>query len=474
MGKFAIRAALAADREELLCDSITLGIYRRLSWLARVARRPEPRRGVAGDIASLAGALRSLATSRRHASPNGRRSGAPRIVHLIGSLQPGGAERQLCNFLVEAHRRGHSVELLLIYDSTDEQGHFQHLLGEAGIPVRVAGRQLHPLVRIPSCQRPILRLIPSDFFVPAADILGDLLANPPDVFHSWLDHPNIWGGIPAVIAGVPRVVLSTRNVNPTNFPYLASPYMQPLYEALAESPSVRFINNSHAGARDYAEWLGLPPERFSVVLNGVQFDDLRRAGDEEVRAFRNSLGVTDDARLIAGIFRLSEEKQPLVFLEVIRRLALTDPQVHAVIAGVGPLQEDLEGFVREHDLGKRVFLLGRRPDVATILSASSLMLLTSRKEGTPNVLLEAQWLGCPVVSTRAGGAVDAVADGRSGLLVDVGDVDGLESAARELLGSQELARRMSEAGPGFVKARFDIDRMVDETLNVYEGWKDGA
>jgi glycosyltransferase involved in cell wall biosynthesis len=84
------------------------------------------------------------------------------------------------------------------------------------------------------------------------------------------------------------------------------------------------------------------------------------------------------------------------------------------------------------------------------------------------VLLEAQWLGCPVVATKAGGAVDAVSHEHTGLLVEVGDVEGLTAALLTLLNDKTKNDCYSDRGPKFIEAHFGLDRMVDETLRVYE------
>ena len=112
-------------------------------------------------------------------------------------------------------------------------------------------------------------------------------------------------------------------------------------------------------------------------------------------------------------------------------------------------------------------MLGRRADVTKIFSAAELKILCSRQEGTPNVLLEAQWLGCPVVTTRAGGAVDAVKDGETGFLVNVGDIDGLVESASRVLETPALRNSLSACGPAFIRNTFGVDRMVQETVEVY-------
>ena len=395
----------------------------------------------------------------------------PRIVHLIGSLQPGGAERQLCNCVIGTRRLGYDVSVILLFKPTGEHDHYGEILAKEGVSVRVAGETFNPrfeseLNKVPG-GKACLGSIPDEFCPFAIDVLGELLSDPPDVFHSWLDHPNVWSGVSALLANIPLIVLSTRNVNPTHFPYLASPYFHAMYKQFSRSPSVRFINNSHAGAEDYAIWLKMPKEAFKVVLNGVDFSDLSRASDQEITNFRNDLGIPASGKIIAGVFRLSEEKQPLIFLEVVRRICNRHSNVFAVIAGIGPLEHKLNKFIIDHELDGRIFHLGRRTDVGTIFSSATITLLCSLQEGTPNVLLESQWLGCPVVSTKAGGSVDAVSHVETGLLVDVGDIDGLENAALMLLENPSMRDSMARAGPAFIQNRFGMDRMVQETIAIY-------
>ena len=394
-----------------------------------------------------------------------------RVVHLIGSLQPGGAERQLCNCIIGQKALGMDVSVLLLSRAEGEHGHYEELLRGAGVKVRVAGEMFDPafdrVVREIDGIKKHLASIPPEFCPMTIDVFGELLMDPPDVFHSWLDHPNVWGGVGAMLARIPLVVLSTRNVNPTHFPHLASLYLQAMYQQFARSSAVRFINNSRAGADDYARWLGLPRDKFSVVLNGVDLSRISRAADDTIRAFREEIGVPHDARLVAGVFRLSEEKQPLTFLEVIRRLIERHDDVYVVVAGIGPYEESMREFIAKHGLVTRVLMLGRRADVTKIFSAAELKILCSRQEGTPNVLLEAQWLGCPVVTTRAGGAVDAVKDGETGFLVNVGDIDGLVESASRVLETPALRNSLSACGPAFIRNTFGVDRMVQETVEVY-------
>lgn len=395
----------------------------------------------------------------------------PRIVHFIGSLGAGGAERQLCNCVIGQRQRGYDASVLLMHEPVAENGHYYHLLADAGVPVTIVGASFHP--RFPEEVRGVpgglrsVRQLPQVCRPTILDLLGELLVRRADIFHSWLDSSNVWGGIAATLAEVPRMVLSTRNVNPSRFQNLDAPYNRRVYQSLLEYPGVQLINNSHAGAADYAAWLGIPQERVTVIHNGLDVSGLRKATGQEIAAFRTRLGIAADARIVAGVFRLAEEKQPLTFLEAIRGVVERCSDVVAVIAGIGPLEPEMRQFVSANGLDPNVVFLGRQSDLSTLYGAATLTMLASNKEGTPNVLLEAQWLGCPVVATRAGGSVDAVADGVTGFLVDIGDTVALQRSALAILQDPAQRESMVAKGPAFIQSRFSLDNMVLETLKAY-------
>ena len=396
----------------------------------------------------------------------------PYVTHCIGSLIPGGAERQLCNFAAEAVSRGENMRVLTVHELIGEHAHYENYLSRIGIYPKTAGSQLnetfHTLVsQMPKLEK-IFNQLPSFLFPSTIDIFGEMLINPPDILHTWLDHTNIWGGVAGLLANVPAIILSTRNVNPTHFPYLAHPAFKSWYQLLATSPRVHFINNSFAGAQDYAKWLNLPLDRFHVILNGVDLHNLQTPSPDIIQSFRLELGVPPNGNLVAGIFRLSEEKQPLTFVKVVVQAMKQLPHLHAAIAGVGPYESQVIQAIATSGVGNRFHMLGRRTDIPTILSAADVLLHTSRQEGTPNSLLEAQWLGCPVIATKAGGTVDAVQHNITGLLMDVNDVAALTQGLISLLKNKTLRKEFREAGPSFIKTHFSVKRMTDETLALYQ------
>tara|TARA_R110000868_G_scaffold10697_8_gene51973 strand:+ start:843 stop:2294 length:1452 start_codon:yes stop_codon:yes gene_type:complete len=400
-----------------------------------------------------------------------RTTNLPKTVHCIGSLGAGGAERQLVNLMTTLHERGHNDQTLLTINPLHgDDAHYSDLLASHDIeirtnnsPIREAGVEL---IRNNPETVDLLKHLPSSFNAWSLDLWVELSLLAPDVAHFWLDHSNIWGGPAALLAGIPAVVLSTRNVHPGNFPYLHTPYMRPWYEVLEQCPRVHFINNSHPGGDSYAEWLGVSPKRFDIVLNGVNLSQMHPLGETEQRDVRKQIGIPADAPAIVGAFRFSEEKRPLLFVETAAKAMAKFPDLHAVLMGDGPLRPDIEKRLDELGLKDRFHLLGRRSDLASIMSSMDVFLHTAWWEGTPNVVLEAQQLCLPVVVSDGGGSADAVDHEGTGLLVNREDEAGLAIALISILEDLDKWKKRAQRGPQFIAERFSIDRMINETLAV--------
>lgn len=392
-----------------------------------------------------------------------------RVTHYIGSLGPGGSERQLCNLVSRSAARGLSVRVLTAVEPTGNDGYYVDLLLAAGVVPIKAGASFHKRVQWAVANLPILKLIepiPGILRPHMLNVLGEIMTDPPHILHTWLDLTNIWASIAGLLAGVPAIVVSTRSVNPTNFPAISNPWFRDWYRLLTLSPRVHFINNSKAGAQDYAQWLGVPASRFRVIRNGVDLSSVVRPDAEALRTLRSELGIGADAKVVLGVFRLSEEKQPLLFQEACLKVLSRVPDAHVILVGSGAFENQLAETVARLRIGARFHLLGQRRDVHAIMAASDLLLLTSRLEGTPNVLLEAQWMGCPVVTTAAGGAVDALVPGKTGEIV-AGNVQAISNAVIDLLYDDARRGAMAQAAPRFVAEHFGVERMVDETLALY-------
>jgi len=397
-------------------------------------------------------------------APEGR---AWRVVQYIGALGAGGAERQLCNLTIGLAARGYAVDVVTMYEPVGELGHYRRLLAAHGLPVRRASHADWDDAVRRRVDWNLILAAPPETRDHVSCLVADLLVTRPDVLHCWLDAGNVIGAIAGLIAGVPRILLSTRNSNPTNFPRLNSPYMERWYRLLLRSRRVSLLANSHSGAASYAAWIGMPEDEIHVVLNGLRRQDLPEPTAAARAAARQALGLAEDASVVGGAFRLDTEKQPELFLDVVRRVTVDVKALHVLIAGTGPLEGRMREILRRDAMEGYVRLLGPRTDVERVFLASDVLLLTSTLEGCPNAVLEAQYLGVPVVATAGGGTTDAVMHDRTGFLAGVHDAPVLAAHLTRLLTDDGLRRRFAADAHTFVVEAFDLDRMVDLTALVY-------
>lgn len=201
------------------------------------------------------------------------------------------------------------------------------------------------------------------------------------------------------------------------------------------------------------------PERFAPVDG--EADGRTR---EEAAA---ALGLPRHATVVGSVMRLAPQKAPDALLRAVALASVAVPRLHLLIVGDGPLRQEVERLVRRLRLDDRVVLVGPRRDVPRLLAACDLFALSSAWEPFGIVYLEAAAMGLPVVGTAVDGAVEAVADGRTGVLVPPGDPVALARAIVRLATDPEGARRMGRAGRRHA-LQFGHERFVGGVAGVYE------
>jgi glycosyltransferase involved in cell wall biosynthesis len=160
--------------------------------------------------------------------------------------------------------------------------------------------------------------------------------------------------------------------------------------------------------------------------------DSRRFRPRPAGPARRRLGLEDRRRWLVFVGNLVPEKDPTAALEA---LALLPPEVGLLVVGEGPLRPELEARARRPELAGRVRLAGPVDHglVPDCLAAAEALVLPSRREGDPNVVLEALAAGRPVAASRVGGVPGLVAEGEQGFLAPPGDPAGLARAVERVL-----------------------------------------
>jgi len=212
-----------------------------------------------------------------------------------------------------------------------------------------------------------------------------------------------------------------------------------------------------ATATEVVEAFGLPRSMVVTIPNGVE--PARLEPPMPRTELRERLGLEPGTPLVLTVAALSEEKDPLSVVSVAQRLG-PGAAVFA-IAGDGPLRPIVEEAVARCDAGIDVRLLGQRSDIAGLLAAADVFLLTSRTEGLPGALIEAALIGVPSVSTSVGGVPETIVDGATGLLARAGHIDELSACVNKLIRDPTLRTKLGIAAKADAYARFTIGAVAD-------------
>jgi glycosyltransferase involved in cell wall biosynthesis len=399
---------------------------------------------------------------------------ASSIVMVSSTLRPGGAERQFASTAIGLSKHLPSSKSIKLYcrslDSSVGADFFLSELNKANICVSELNKNMDS-ADIGSVLEPkaILELLPDDLQSFSISLFKVLKIERPEVCHLWQDKTALAGIFAALLCGVPHIVLSLRSTRPDSRRRFRS-YQNDLYKNLLKAfpDRITIINNSYYGARDYEDWLGLKPGSVGVIHNGF---DVQKLQD------RANMEVPKDVKAKAGMFclgwvgRFTFEKKPSHWTETAIALANRYPYFRAMAAGNGPLLAEMQQKVYKAGLSQRITFLGVKDPVEPIIDNMDVLLLTSEREGLPNVLIEAQALGVPVVTVNVGGAYEAVDNNITGLVVDSQDtiqiVDSLCKAVVLLMKDELKRRAMGQSAKKWVSDKFGVDVMVEATLRAY-------
>ena len=230
--------------------------------------------------------------------------------------------------------------------------------------------------------------------------------------------------------------------------------------------TARFIAISEAVKREMLRRQDAPEAKITVVPNGIVTPNERAlAAPEQVR---KELGLASDVPLIVCAARLEREKDIASLIGAMAEVHSACPAAVCLIAGEGAQKELLQRQIVSAALEKTVRLLGFRSDVMALIRAADLFVLPSLAEPFGLVLLEAMALGKPVIATRAGGPMEIVVEGQTGLLTPPSDPTALARNIQHLLGEPNLLQTMGRNGRERFRERFTSERMGQAMRAVYE------
>ncbi len=212
--------------------------------------------------------------------------------------------------------------------------------------------------------------------------------------------------------------------------------------------------------------LGVPADRTSVVLKGVDVDRFS-VGDRSES--RRKLGL-DEVPTVLFVGNFVPVKGIDTLLRAFDRLVGDVPSAQLVMCGDGDELEKVRRFQEESPESRRVIVPGRvsRELIPDYFRAADVFVLPSLSEGSGNVLLEAAACGCPTIGSNVGGIPDYIEDGVTGLLFESQDDQQLARHLRRLLENPHEAAQMGRAGRERTVEKFPYGRMIDEILNLFQ------
>lgn len=408
---------------------------------------------------------------------------------ITGSLGTGGAERQLARTaarLERSRREGGSIAgrairgpIQVVVKSLSRENNHDFFLPmiaceqvEAYQIDNMTPARPADLAAEDSDLRHLLPLVPAHASYGTRRLVEHFRRHGTEVAYIWQDGAVLFAALAALIAGVPRIVLNMRGLPPILRPHLYRGEYEPMYRALAQIPGVEFMSNSHAAATAYCAWLGLPQERFSVLHNGVEHLPPDPNETDEERWQRFDQRTAEATETIGGVFRIDVDKRPELWIEFAHAYHSRRPNARFVLVGSGPLLPRVRQRAVELGIIDRILFVGRSSSVGYWLAHMDAFVLLSRFEGLPNVLIEAQLAGIPVVSTPAGGACETFSPGVTGLATDTVEAVDLEALCAKV--GHVVEWRRSDPGledriRRIASERFSTTLMVERTVDLLAG-----
>ncbi len=394
-----------------------------------------------------------------------------RILFFIGSLAAGGAERQASYLAAQLARNTDYDVHIACYGLDPPNDFFLAETRAAGVHVFEMPRQVPELFGPRVLEA--MKHAESEFHALACHtLLREIVQTAsairevrPAIVHTWMDYYNSLAGIAATLTGVPKLICSGRSVSPQHF-QIFQPFMKPGYQAVLARRAVTILNNSNAGARDYERWLGLGANSIETIHNGFELPLVDKAALRAAQ--RRELGLGNANILAGSVLRFSEEKRPEFLLAAAAEMLRRNSHLRFVFFGEGPLRETLLDEAEALGLSEVVLMPGRTADVWKALAAMDVFMLASRMEGLPNVLIEAQLMGVPVICTGVGGMSETFKPNITGVVAPGDSPARFADVAIALLSDPSRLAQLSAAAAEFSRCEFSMRGMCDRMISAYE------
>ncbi len=212
---------------------------------------------------------------------------------------------------------------------------------------------------------------------------------------------------------------------------------------------------------------GITPGKVISIPNSVPV--INKVDKKEGKRMLHKLGICDNRPLIGTVGRHSTVKNYQFLVQSMPQVLKEFPNAQFVFIGDGPETDNLKNMTKQLKVEKSVWFLGgfKNSKTKLLLQGFDIFVLPSFFEGISFSILEAMSMGIPVVATDVGGNPEVVANGETGFLAPLNDVDMLSNSIIDLLSSNEKAEKMGAMGRKVVEQNFSLEKMVSRYEDLY-------
>jgi glycosyltransferase involved in cell wall biosynthesis len=361
-----------------------------------------------------------------------------RLALIITELEPGGAERCLVNLGIRLNQRQFApvVYSLAPQPAAGREQLVQKLIS-AGVPVHFLGLK-HWWQYFEGVNQ-------------MARLLGKQRA---DVVQTFLFHANVIGTRAAYEAGVSRVFAGVRVADPRRWRTRLERW------AAAKATSVVCVSEETAA---HCRQRGFKAEKLVVIPNGIEVERWQNAQPANLQEF----GVDSAAPIVIYVGRLDRQKGVDDLIHSFPKVVQKVPECRLLIIGDGPDWTGLKRLAVQLGVEKQVHFGGWRVDVPALIAAANLLVVPSRWEGMPNVVLEAMAASKPIVATRVEGIAEVLGERAADQTVARGDKQALVERMTSLIRNPLLQKELGVANQNRAVAQFGLNSMVFKYAALY-------
>jgi len=369
-----------------------------------------------------------------------------KVMHIITTLGPAGAENMLCRIAAGMDGERFENEVVSLTEVLDLAGKMHSI----GVRVRTLGMK---------------KSIPNPLLV--MRLAQWIRESKPDVIHTWMYHANLIGTLAARLAGnVPVIWAIHHNAYDPRVDKRRTMLVNRACALLSRKFAARIVFCSEASLRTHKK-LSYAAEKLEVIPNGFDLEQVKPDSTAHA-SLREELGIPADAIVIGIAARFHPHKDHHNFIQAAARLHKIMPEVHFLLFGMGITWENtqLTGWIDSAGVRERCHLLGLRQDISRLFSGMDIATTASRSEAFPIVVGEAMACGTPCVVTDVGDSALIVEN--TGSVVAPEDPHALAEAWRALIeAGPAVRRRLGIAARCRVQRHFALPAIVESYQTIY-------